>query len=284
MSAETHLLTTRQMAEFARDGFVRLDEMIPDSLCQEIIEEVKSRKNKVIWAEDDRSVFDAFGEETVLGKILRLPALRGALASLVGSEPRFDHFATHLTPARTRKAANLHQDAEYDIREHAFDVQVSIFPAETTREMGGTLFLPGSHFRRVYVSDIARYHSVVGQVQTVCPAGTVVIWHHNLWHAARSNHSDVDRYMLKLRVNPTEKQELLWDTSDLDDAESIAPLSADRGYMPWWGQEGRLEIMQRIKFWRYLTGDPHFDLASYCTRVESEPHARMARAPGVSAG
>lgn len=271
MSENTHKLNNRQMVDFVSNGFIRMDEIIPEALCQEILEEVKSRKNRVIWAEKHESVYHAFDEASVLGKLLRLPRMQGTIESLVGANPRFDHFATHLTPARTRKRTDIHQDAQYDRRPYAFDIQISIFPTDTTEAMGGTLLVPGSHFRRVYVGDIRRYQNIVGQVQTVCKAGTVVFWHHNLWHAARSNQSDQDRYMLKLRINPSVKQERLWDTGSESDSPDM--FDAMLKQQPWHGNDGRMEIMQRIKLWRYLTGDEHFDLKSWWTRIEADPFA-----------
>ncbi|WOO43352.1 phytanoyl-CoA dioxygenase family protein [Rubellicoccus peritrichatus] len=274
MSDNTHKLSTKQMIDFVSNGFIRLDELVPEALCQEILEEVKNRKNKVIWAEKDESVYHAFDQTTILGKLLRLPRMQGTIESLVGANPRFDHFATHLTPAGTRKGTDLHQDAEYDRRPHAFDIQISIFPTDVTEAMGGTLFVPGTHFRRVYVGDIRRYQNVVGQVQTVCKAGTVVFWHHNLWHSARSNLSDLDRYMLKLRINPSVKQERLWDTTS--DSDSPGLFDVLQKELPWQGNDGRMEIMQRIKLWRYLTGDESFDLKSWWTRVDADPFAPVA--------
>lgn len=275
MNRMAHLLSTAAMARFVRDGFLRFDAMIPETLSREVLDESREKKG-VLWGEGNVSVYDVFPETTALGRALRLPALAGAIESLVGPDPRFDHLAAHRTTPGKRIGPNWHQDAAYDRRRLAFDVQVSIFPEETTPEMGGTLFLPGSHFRRVHESAITCYHHFVGQVQTVCPAGTVVIWHHNLWHAACSNRSDRERSMLKLRLNPNVRQERLWNTEDLHDPEALAPFDGLGSGFPWHGLEGRLEMMQRIRLWRFLTGDPTFDRTSWWTRIEAEPHAAPA--------
>ena len=177
--------------------------------------------------------------------------------SLVGPDPRYDHHAAHLTPAHTRKGANLHQDAEYDVRRNHFDIQISFFPEDTPAESGGTLFLPGSQFRRVYESTTRRYQDVLGQVQAICDAGTMFFWHTNVWHAARSNQTDRDRYMFKLRLNPTVRQQRLWNTADLDDPDTRTDIGKTLGgHIPWHGQRHRIEVMNRIRLWRYLAGDP----------------------------
>jgi hypothetical protein len=39
----------------------------------------------------------------------------------------------------------------------------------------------------------------------------------------------------------------------------------------------RLEIANRIRLWRALTGDPTFDVERWLTRIENEPGAATAR-------
>ena len=39
----------------------------------------------------------------------------------------------------------------------------------------------------------------------------------------------------------------------------------------WYGNEDRLEIVNRIRFWRFLTGDERFDVGYYLSRLENEP-------------
>ena len=229
-----------------------------------------------VWAEPD----------SALGRVFRLPRVAAIIHSLVGPDPRYDHHAAHLTPAHTRKGANLHQDAEYDVRRHHFDLQISFFPEDTPAQSGGTLFLPGSQFRRVYESTTRRYQDVLGQVQAICDAGTMFFWHTNVWHAARSNHTDRDRYMFKLRLNPTVRQQRLWNTGDLEDPETrsdIGKILSER--IPWHGQRHRIEVMNRIRLWRYLSGDPDFDVAFWWTPHREHPGdhlphpARLRRLP-----
>ena len=129
-------------------------------------------------------------------------------------------------------------------------------------------FLPGSHFRRVHETQVGRYQHVKGMYQVVCKAGTVVAWHHNLWHGAQPNSTDDMRYMFKLRLNPTVKQQLLWNTDDLDDKGINQILFKGQ---PWYGQENRTEQFNRIRMWRFLTNNPTFDTALWYGRVENEP-------------
>ncbi len=85
-----------------------------------------------------------------------------------------------------------------------------------------------------------------------CKAGSMLIWHWNLWHKARSNHTDQPRYMYKVFLHPQGRQRLNWDTRDLDDPEIDRILIRPQ---PWFGGESRVEALKRIELWRYLTGD-----------------------------
>ena len=152
--------------------------------------------------------------------------------------------------------------------------------------MGGTRYVPGTHLRIVSESAIARYQNIRGQQHVVCPAGTLIFMHHGIWHGGGVNRSDEVRYMFKIRLNPSVPQVRLWDTSDLSDEDfqqrpiffrkeptnpnDIASLLTRP--QPWFeGDTGRLEYINRIRFWRYLLGDESFDADYWVTRIENEP-------------
>lgn len=269
-----HLLDSKQLARFVRDGYLRFDEVIPRDLCARWMEEIAAGCYAG-YQREGAPFSEIWPAPLAAGEAFRLPALRGIIESLVGPDPRYDHHCAHLRPAGGGKHQHLHQDAEYDPRFEAFDIQISVFPHDVPPEMGGTLFLPGSHFRRVHTHDIGCYHNVVGQVQTSCAAGTVVVWHHNLWHAGRANRTADDRYMFKLRLNPMVRQRRLWNTDDLDDPEVRRTLQ--QGHR-WQGRDQRLELMNRVALWRSLTGDPEFELSGfYHTRIGNVPQAGYRR-------
>ena len=75
--------------------------------------------------------------------------------------------------------------------------------------------------------------------------------------------------LFKIRLNPTVRQVRLWNTDDLDDPE-IPRILAQRH--PWYEQAtGRLEIVNRSKLWRFLTGDDTYDTDYWLTRLENAP-------------
>lgn len=301
-------LTTLQMAEFAARGFLRFDAAVPESINQRFLADVGHvpdadvdslwqhygrimRSSAIPLVNPGTPMDDAYPADSAVAELLRVPALRGAIESLVGSAPVVDHHFLHITfPGRLYAAAgqphiaqHTHQDSTIDPR-RAFDIQIMYFPHDVTRDMGGTRFVPGTHLRVVSEAAIARYQNVRGQQHMVCKAGTFLIVHHGIWHGGGRNDSDRLRYMFKIRLCPTERQTRLWDASDLEERSEKRPIfwnpapanqpSIESILMtpePWFEADtGRLEYLNRIQLWRYLSGDESFDADYWLTRVENE--------------
>ena len=290
-----NLLTTSQVAEFAAKGCLRFDGLIDSDLNQEFLdlfaEDIGSDDryvNKVIPnCKPGTYVSQAFPQDHPLSKILAQPVVAGTLKSLMGTNPIFDHHHVHMTfPNRSRVQTN-HQDSTIDLRSKNFDIQMIYFPHEVNNKMGGTRYIPGTHLRTVHESQIARYQNIRGQIRVTCPAGTIIFFHHGIWHGGGKNTSDVPRIMYKLRLQPSGSQSLQWDTSDLTEErikswqrpifhafgkreEDDVP-SKLMSHEPWFDNTSRLEYMNRIRFWRTLLNDAEIDIDYWLTRVENEP-------------
>lgn len=300
---EPRLLNTAQMAHFAASGYLRFDAVVPQALNQAFLKEIGHSSEVAGIGEHYRNIMatsaipvvpagtqlaEAYPQDSAIARILALPEVAGAVQSLVGRQPVLDHHFLHITfpPVMTGKPApaqHTHQDSTIDPRQ-AFDVQIMYFPHEVTAEMGGTRFVPGTHLRIVSEAAISRYQNIAGQQHVVCPAGTLLFMHHGIWHGGGANRSDELRYMFKVRLCPSERQCRLWDTSDLDTAAAQKPIfwlgearEAEAVHTilttpePWFEADtGRLEYLNRIRFWRYLTGDENFDADYWLTRVEND--------------
>ena len=290
-----NLLTTSQVAEFAAKGCLRFDGLIDSDLNQEFLdlfaEDIGSDDryvNRVIPnCKPGTYVSQAFPQDHPLSKILAQPVVAGTLKSLMGTNPIFDHHHVHMTfPNRSRVQTN-HQDSTIDLRSKNFDIQMIYFPHEVNNKMGGTRYIPGTHLRTVHESQIARYQNIRGQIRVTCPAGTIIFFHHGIWHGGGKNTSDVPRIMYKLRLQPSGSQSLQWDTSDLTEErikswqrpifhafgkreEDDVP-SKLMSHEPWFDNTSRLEYMNRIRFWRTLLNDAEIDIDYWLTRVENEP-------------
>jgi hypothetical protein len=278
------LLKTTEMAEFVARGFLRFDALIPPELNARALAELRGDRQAdgMVLPEFPRKRYPpgrplstCFLGSAGIGQVLALPEVRGIISSLVGPEPFYDHHAVHVRrPGESSQP--LHGDAIIDTRA-AFDIQLMYYPEDVTAEGGGTLLVPGSHFRQINEQDIARYQNLSGQVLLECTAGTVLVLHHGLWHCGRRTYRDNVRYMVKLRLNPRVDQVRLWDTSDLDDpsvteqVETILTRSE-----PWYeGGAARLEQIQRAALFRRLSGEPDFQVEYWLGRLDNKARPRL---------
>ena len=280
MIDKAHLLNSKQMAEFVARGFLRFDELVPTEINSRVMRDID---NDAIIGSPAGTPLSQCYQGTSIREMLDLPQIQGLIQSLVGEDPLFDHDAIHVREPNEGKAQGLHADSIIDLRRH-FDIQIMYFPHDVPLEMGGTLLLPGSHFRKVNEADIAAYQNMRGQIPMECSAGSILALHHGIWHCGRQNQTDRRRYMFKLRLNPAVRQLRLWNTDDLDegyrDHQEIFVGRRGRGNVqdilsqrePWFEEaSGRLEIVNRIKLWRFLTGDESFDVHYWLTRLENLP-------------
>lgn len=275
------LLNSRQMAHFVADGYLRFDELVPNEINAAVMAEIDAG---TIHGEPAGTPLSDCYRDSAIRQMLDLPEIQGVIHSLVGPNSLFDHDAVHVREPMEGKAQGLHADSIIDTRWEDFDIQIMYFPHDVPLEMGGTLLLPGSHFRRVNEHDIAGYQNMLGQIPMVCKAGSILVLHHGIWHCGRQNRTPQRRYMFKVRLNPSVPQVRLWNTEDLEEGYADhQELYAGKGHEndiqtilgkrhPWFEYaSGRLEVVNRIKLWRFLTGDDNFDVHYWLTRLENMP-------------
>ncbi|MEZ4862618.1 MAG: phytanoyl-CoA dioxygenase family protein [Caldilineaceae bacterium] len=289
MVDKQYLLNSKQMASFVARGFLRFDELVPQAVNDAVMAEIDAGTIKAASAGTPLSA--CYPEPSSIGRMIRMPEIQGIIHSLVGPDPLFDHHAVHVRQPNEGKAQGMHGDSIIDTRMH-FDIQLMYFPHDVPLEMGGTLIVPGSQYRRINEMDIARYQNFLGQIPMVCKAGTVLALHHGIWHCGRQNQTDRKRYMFKIRLNPQVRQYRLWNTDDLDaetskhkaiftkDTNAVEDVQTILGRREPWFEDasGRLEIVNRIKLWRFLTGDDNFDVHYWLTRLENMPEKRLLAA------
>lgn len=277
-----YLLDSKQMASFVARGFLRFDELVPAEINEAVMAEIDAGTIKAAPAGTPLS--ECYPAPSAIGRMLNMPEIQGVIQSMVGPDPLFDHHAVHVRQANEGAAQGMHGDSIIDTRMH-FDIQLMYFPHDVPLDMGGTLIVPGSQYRRINEMDIARYQNFLGQIPMVCKAGTILVLHHGIWHCGRQNKTNQKRYMYKIRLNPRVRQLRLWNTDDLEtenakhkpiftrDTNAVEDIQTilSRGE-PWFEDAGaRLEIVNRIKMWRFLTGDTNFDVHYWLTRLENMP-------------
>ena len=132
---------------------------------------------------------------------------------LVGPEPTVDHHAVHIRKANEGEAQNLHGDAIIDVRPTR-STSSSAHPQDVTLGDGRH----PERARQPPAPDQRVRHRPVpeplGQTRLVCPAGTVQLLHHGIWHGGRKNDSAIDRYV---QTPPNRRQVRLWNLEDLYD-------------------------------------------------------------------
>ena len=296
-------LTTAQMADFVADGYLRFDAVVPAAINDAALGELGALEGPKIRQvlglrpegagpprpESLTPLSQCYPAPSALGEYLRLPVIAGAVESLVGEDPMFDHDFVHHLPAASDYRQHLHVDAVVDSRDPSFDIQLFYFPRAVAEGQGGTRFVPGSHLRRTRAEGVGRYQRLLGEQQFHGPAGTVMIFHHGLWHAGQPNPGSQDRWMYKIRLGPSVPQVRLWDLSDFEvmqnpPSDHVFATVAEgtvaerlRKMQPWQqGHEARYELMERVRLWRYLSGDADFDADFYHTRLERR--ARLTEA------
>ncbi|NIZ91973.1 phytanoyl-CoA dioxygenase family protein [Kineococcus rubinsiae] len=267
------------MAHFVSHGSFALEAVVPAAVNERAVEVLDAGIPRHPYG---TPLDTAFPPGSFVRELISLPAVAGAIQSLVGPDPAIDHHAVHVRPPRGGEAQNMHGDAILDTRTTAFDVQLMYYPRDVTLDQGGTLSVPGTHLRRINQTGIGRYQNLAGQTRLTCPAGTVVFLHHGIWHGGRRNDSDVPRYMFKIRFNPTVRQLRLWNTDDIDSPGVREELRASFGWTD--ANEGRLELVNRAKLWRTLTGDAEFDIDYYLTRETLSPQFIAPGATDVRLG
>ncbi|MEM9562111.1 MAG: phytanoyl-CoA dioxygenase family protein [Actinomycetota bacterium] len=290
--ADVTLLTTSEMANFVADGVLVFPGIVPDDLNERVVDELPALLGEKLAVLRGQAAagpaavpatgtpYDELRCGTAVADVLALPRVRGIVQSLVGPGPRYDHDFVHHLPAGHQNRQHLHPDAIVDSADPAFDVQLFYYPHEVMPGGGGTRYVPGTHLRRVTSTTTARYQHVVGERFHAGPAGTIAVFHHGLWHAGHDNPGPVDRWLYKLRLNPAVPQVRLWDTSDLAgrtnpptdhvfaaaDPSSVAAVL--RRVHPWQSTDAsRYDLVERVRLWRHLTGDPDYDVDHYLTRL-----------------
>ena len=249
-----NLISSIDMVKFLTSGYLMFEEIIPKDLCKKCRDEMGNYKG---YYNVGTPFEQTWPKDTAIGKAFRLPSVQGIIQSLIGQEPLYDHHAEHYLAAGQLKGPDMHQDSVIDFRNNYFDIQLSFFPEDTTDEMGGTFFVPGTQYRNVRTAEIRAYHHMTGKIWAKCKAGTIYVWNTRIWHGSRSNHSEKDRYMYKLRLNPTKPQIKNFDISDIHDPEIENILKTRHG---WEGNAYRYELMKRVEMWRYVSDQNNYDI------------------------
>ena len=170
------LLTDNQMAEFVSKGYLIFNNIIDNKINKKFLSEIghtstslnKKNTDQAWLAEHYNEIMKtskiplvkagtplkkAYKKNSALNDVINNPVLSGAIKSLVGDRPKLDHHFLHITfPSKYYHDSNQkisqgnHNDCVIDPREKTFDIQLFYFPTAVEKNMGGSRYIPGSHF------------------------------------------------------------------------------------------------------------------------------------------
>lgn len=222
------LLGDEQVREFICNGFIRLETDLPAALH----ERIDARVRHAMEAEFQMGN-NVLARIPEMYEVLDSPQVRGALTSILGSRyalhpHRFVHVSTPLddpeveldlsvNAPRMGKGSSAgsgwHQDAQSPLARARHHVPryalLFYFPHDTPPEMGPTRLQGGSHL-------YSRPHE---PERVVMPggihAGSMILMHFDIVHAAFPNRMDAIRYLVKFVFTRTETPTApTWDATD----------------------------------------------------------------------
>ena len=218
-------LTSPQVIEFCRTGFLRFDAVVPQDVNRRTCE----RMDELVASNARGHANYLFAEPWFVDGVLLNPAVAGAVRSLLGPEfglPTLlsSHRAEEAGPAQawvralarpaplaraprslTRVAGAQHHDGDSQFGPAIEYLQVFYYPQTVTAEMGPTEVLPSSHFLPHYASPSGMSLADEGGWSeeaelTTAPAGSIFITIYSILHRrAASTHMP---YTRNLRAHP----------------------------------------------------------------------------------
>ncbi|QHW31249.1 phytanoyl-CoA dioxygenase [Paenibacillus rhizovicinus] len=224
MNEQLNLLSDKQMADFITNGYVVLQNELPEALHRSVMRQID-----FVMQEEGNPGNNILPRVPDIGKFFETPVVKGALTSVLGPD-YYMHPHRHMhynQPGNQMPGGGQwHKDGYWSsMRSHRpWWVMMFYYTQDITEEMGPTAIMPGS-----------QYSEKLPGRETILPtgkAGTIALVHFDLWHKASLNTSNLDRYMLKFQfVRLREPVSPSWNHSD-----PVPDFPADRpdGHLVLW--------------------------------------------------
>jgi ectoine hydroxylase-related dioxygenase (phytanoyl-CoA dioxygenase family) len=238
----TSLLTSDQLSDLDRDGFVSLGQLLSTNQ----LEEIRNRVDELVLEEGEMG-----GHELFDSKHIQHPKEEGAdrIANLVNKGAVFDIFYTHpmvlaavqhvigpdlhLSSLNFRSAKpgkgqqKLHADWKEGVKPMDFKVCNSIWLLdEFTNQNGATRVIPGSHLLQKVPAEVLEYPEAPHpeEVLILAPAGTVIIFNAHIWHGGTTNCTKLPRRAIHSYFcradQPQQTDQIRWITKETLDRVS----------------------------------------------------------------
>ena len=194
-----HCLTEAERTKFERDGFIVIDNALPSSMVEDLIEAVDSVKPGVDFIGKDDRFLELIDWHRTLPKVW----------GILGWNIHLYHTHITVTPPvpledhPSKKRLHWHQDSgrvNLDIETipaPRISVKVGYFLTDVSEGGHGNFsVIPGSHLKDEVEYPADGISNPPEALEVRVPAGTAVIFDRRIWHAGGWNFSDITRKVL----------------------------------------------------------------------------------------
>ena len=207
-----HCLTAAEHREFEENGYLVLDNILPFSTVDALIEatdriDAQNRQERGMDAHERMSVRDILWRHDLLLNLVDYPTILPKVWGILGWNIQIYHSVIVYTPPSAPDETEVrlqgwHQDSDQLNRDLEFSprprisIKVAFFLSDCTQPGRANFWaIPGTHLMDEY--DIPTDGSLPQGAQPIlCPAGGAIIFDRRLWHTASSNTSDITRKIL----------------------------------------------------------------------------------------
>ena len=181
-------MTDQAVLDFCKTGFHMVEGAIPDATNRWVSEYLD---------QEGATLNELVKDKRYIEEVLLHPEVAGAARSLLGENFQLpDWMANHRLVGPT-SAGQWHVDGGSGFERLCNLLQVFYIPQSNTKEMGPTLFLPGSHIVPVAREELDHFGHLAGQTAIVAPAGSVFFTAYSIWHRQSEKTDQSTRNLLK---------------------------------------------------------------------------------------
>ena len=215
-------LSDTEILEFLKDGYLRLEGVVPDEINQRVAEYCDAHPtvpymNGILY------------EEWFVEGVMRNAEVAGAVRSLLGRDFHLPvQMVNHRVQCPIASVGGWHVDGNYKYTHELNFLQVFYYPQDTPIEMGPTQLVPGTHLVRQKSRLMGHLGNIKNTISTDAPAGSVFITVYHIWHRRPSSTVTATRNLLKYfywRTRPPTRDWIVDPNFDFATADYDSPAS-----------------------------------------------------------
>ena len=151
-------LTDSEVLEFCKTGMLKLEAVIPESTNEWVAGFVDEEVDRDPLVAVQNNLL---AEERFVREVLLHPEVAGVTRSLLGERFQLPDWLANHRLEGPKAERPWHVDAGSKFERTLKMLQIFYYPKDATREMGPTLFLPGSHLVPIWFPSPARSWNIL---------------------------------------------------------------------------------------------------------------------------